>query len=384
MTDFQDLLHLFDQFDIQNEAQLKKAMGESGSERYEYDPWAGTGEPSSFGGRLTVALSQLDLDTSSSRESLGIQQYSLAAKKDLATDDVTKALFLSRRATILTSHRIEIHDHHDDYAGGDEQIVRWEKTLCWDPEFFREIYTFRKAIERGQLRLLPNELIERRTQSRTSGEEEVEPRELIGVLEEINTSNALAMKRRKTASPDLIDRVLRSYRRKEQLVHLASLDVPWIQGISLEDVLRVKDDHQDALDRFQAAYHEAIAEHIRNYGTVDFRAISDQLREDLIQPQLNALESQYKRTVTRHRSLAVAGATVAFVPLGIAVVSQQFFNSGFGDAGSMIPAGMAGAISSFLANKIGMKSSAGDMEQNTFYVLWLLGRERRTDRSLVC
>lgn len=375
MTDFHELLHLFDEFHIQNEAQLEKAMGQRTSEHYEHDPWAGIDEPSSFGGRLTLALSKLDLDASSSRESLGIQQYSLATKKNVAKDEVKKALFLSRRSTIFTRHSFKVHEHHDDYAGGDEQIVRWEKTLYWDPEFFREIYTFREAIESGQLRLLPNELIQRETTYNTSGEREFEPRELVGVLEEINTSNALATNQRRGSS-DLINRVLRSYRRKEQLVHLARLDVPWIHGLSLEDVLRVKDDHQDALDRFQAAYHEAIAEQIKNYGTVDFQAISDQIRDDLIQPQLNALERRYKRTVSRHRSLAVAGAALSFVPLGVAVVSQQFFSGGFGDAASMIPAGMTGAISSLVANKINMKSSAGDMAETTFYILWLLGRDR--------
>jgi hypothetical protein len=374
MTGLPDIYDLFDQFDVRTEEQLQKVLGESGYERFEYNPWAGSGEPSSLGGQLTLALSQADLERSQSRESLGIQQYSLAAEGTVASDDIKKALFLSRRATIFTQHNIEIHDHHDDYAG-DEQIVRWEKTLHWDPELFREIYRHRKAIETGQLRLLPSRLIERSTQSNTGGEREFEPRELIDVLEEINKSNALATTGARRSSRELIDRVLRSYRRREQLVHLASLKVPWIEGISVEHVLRVKEDHQDALDRFQAAYHKAVAEQIDNYGTVDFQAISHEVIDDLIQPQLNTLERQYKRTVSRHRSLAAVGAALAFVPLGIALVNHQFFNSGFADAESLIPAGMTGAISSIVANKINMRSSAGDIEEHTFYILWMLGRD---------
>ena len=375
MTGLPDIYDLFDKFDVRTEEQLQEVLGRSGSERFEYDPWAGAGEPSSFGGQLTLALSKVGLERSQSRESLGIQQYSLAAEGTVASDDIKKALFLSRRATIFTQHNIEIHDHHDDYAGGDEQIVRWEKTLHWDPELFCEIYRHRKAIETGQLRLLPSRLIERSTQSNTDGERELEPRELIDVLEEINTSNALATTGASRSSRKLIDRVLRSYRRREQLVHLASLKVPWIEGISVEDVVRVKEDHQDALDRFQAAYHEAVAEQIDNYGTVDFQAISHQVIDGLIQPQLNTLERQYKRTVSRHRSLAAVGAALAFVPLGIALVNHQFFNSGLIDAESLIPAGMTGAISSIVANKINMRSSAGDIDEHTFYILWMLGRD---------
>jgi hypothetical protein len=89
------------------------------------------------------------------------------------------------------------------------------------------------------------------------------------------------------------------------------------------------------------------------------------------------LERQYKRTVSRHRSLAAVGAALAFVPLGIALVNHQFFNSGFADAESLIPAGMTGAISSIVANKINMRSSAGDIEEHTFYILWMLGRDER-------
>lgn len=366
MTRYDDLVEVFEDAGISSESELEDAI-RSGSETYE--AWGGPG-PVTLGGKIAKQLRSVKLDASSPRD-WGIQQYALCQEARVPPEDVKKGLFLSRRSTIFTRHGFSYHTHRDDYIG-DYPIFNVETRVSYDRDFIRDLYLYRKAIARGDLRLVPAEL----TTSSSSFEEghghRSEPEETVELLQEINHLNVLKL----DAQRSIVRRVLKRYAKRQQLVHLPSLRVPWIYGLDLESILRVKDDDRLSIERFQSAFHEALAEHIANYGSLNFDRISDQVQEDIIQPRLDEMERRYRRAVTLHRSLAVAGAGLAFLPLAMTIVSQEFFDTQLAQVQSLFPAAVTGAVTSFALNKVRLGDRKGELEDSRFYVLWRLLRDR--------
>ena len=371
MIQYQELVDLFEVMGIENESALTAALG---GESETYDPFEAGWEPSepkTLGGKVAQALWKIDLNASSGNQDWGIQQFSLCDKPQVPVEDIKKGLFLSRRSTIFTPHHFSIHSHHDDYYG-DAPIYQHETTVTFDRDFIRELFTYRESIKRGELRLLPAEMASSSSQYTDSRGHQEQSSETKSLLSEINRSNVLKI----DPGPDILQQVLKRFSRREQVVHLPSLRVPWIKDLEIDDILRIKTDEKPAIDRFQAAYHEALAEHIKNYESVDYGRISEQIQEDIIQPKLDDIERSYKRVVGLHRKLAAAGAALAFLPLAMTILSAEFFQTTFSQPLSFIPAVVSGSVGSFALNKIQVENKKGELEETEFYILWRLLKDK--------
>lgn len=367
MTRYQELVDLFRVLGIDNEEKLEEAL--------KHDPGfhtvvvLGKSSPETLGSKVAKAIQNIDLSGSSEYQDWGIQQYSLCDKPHVLEEDIKKGLFLSRRSTIFTAHKFYSESRHDDYVG-DSPIYNIEETIYYDREFVRDLYLYREPIRRGELRLMPAKFM--RSHSETvEGREPYYSSETKNLLNEINRTNVLKVDPR----PGTIRKVLSRFARNEQMVHLPSLRVPWVSDLDVDDILRIKTDEKLSIDKFQVAYHEALAEHIKNYGSLNFARISEQIQEDIIQPRLDDLERRYRRVVTMHRKLATAGAALAFLPLAITIISAKFFQTELIQPLSVITPLLTGSVASYAINKIQVENKKGELEDTDFYVLWRLQRE---------
>ena len=149
--------------------------------------------------------------------------------------------------------------------------------------------------------------------------------------------------------------------------------MPWIKNIDLKSALKVKNEQGDILKSFQIAYHKSILEYIEKHRSLNFQKISKQIHGDLIEPKVNSIEKKYKRAVSLHRSLSVAGAIVSIMPIAGVILSGTLFNDILGsDIGGMISPTVAGLVSTVSANKIHQKHQIKALEDEDFYILWRL------------
>ena len=364
MGTYQNIVDFFDEFEIENEQQLGAAL-EFGSETREV---GGTSqELTSLGGKITKELAHMDYGASSPRLNWGIQQHSMSEYERVSEEHIKKSLFLSRRANIYTKHQFSVDFMRED-TYGDHPIFRMEERLSYDRDFIFDLYKYRDLIKRGEIRLIPASISKTKSEYYMGHWKDDQHSENITLLEELRKCNVLSLSPNST----FVDAMISKYEQNQQLIHLPNMSVPWISGLSIKDITRVKADHQDAIDKFQLAYHDAILEHIKNYRSVNFRNISQQIQEDIIQPNLSEIERKYKKSITLHRSLALAGGVVFFIPLVMAIVNEQLFNKDIIDITSLFPPILSGMISSFGLNKIKVQSEKKTLEENNFYIIWFL------------
>ena len=88
----------------------------------------------------------------------GIHQFSLNLTPRIHEDNVRKALFLSRVATIFSAHTMtQYTTSYSNYYDGSSDI--W---YSWNlhHDFIRDIYAYRKLLEKNLIRIVPKEVQE--------------------------------------------------------------------------------------------------------------------------------------------------------------------------------------------------------------------------------
>jgi hypothetical protein len=361
---YASLPKVFDEFGVASESDLNaKLFGEGGRGRH-----AATGalighsrvtaadKGSAIAGAVCRAVSDIATTFDDAADMRGIQQFSLYDTQRLRQEDVVKGLFLANRTTIFTPHHFEYHYQLEELPdGGNIEYTDWDIS----DDFVRELYRYRELVERSALRLLPASV---KTDLRTT--------ETVGLLQQMQRTKVLNLGLPIAA----VERVVARYRRHEQLVSLPDLHVPWIQRVSLDQVLDIRDDSADELAEFQLAYHEALQQYIENRHETDFRAVSTVISDDLIEPKLRKVDRKYRRTLSTHRSVAAVGAAVAAAPVGAVIVSGGLFNEAVTTLMPTFASGLAGVFGSVAVNRLQFRKAARELDDDAFVVLWKLKR----------
>jgi hypothetical protein len=288
----------------------------------------------------------------------GIYQFSLAPSARLDEGDIRKALFLSRRATVFTPATMH-------YEKGD-QYWPMEPTPApyWniDEDYTFSLFKYKDAIAESGLIVLP--------QSVHYGLHSTP-----GIARDFDLVKTLSQTRvvNVEANPDLISAVLRRYRIGHQLVQLPQLYIPWVQGVSLMRILRIREDAEDEMAEFQRSYHFALQTYVENLRSLDFDRISHQIDSDVVTPALQSIDRKYRRILKQHRSIRLADATIAALPIvGVVITSSIIQDSLIKSVISTTGSALTGAIAGISMNRLQRRAAVDALEDEEFYLLWAI------------
>lgn len=360
MTIYSEMLGIFPEHGISDEKALANFLNRNKESGYVDSRDWNQPQESSLGAEICAKLAKIAERLESIYETSGIQQFSLSVEPRVKEDDVRKALFLSQTATIFTQHKFsynkEALESLDDDPG---DRYGWYWNLSHD--FLRDVFRYREAIGRNLLVILPS------TVDYYGSSVD------LTLLKELENTKVIQVR----ADSQLIEAIVARYKMQHQLISLPDLAVPWIKGLNLSAILKIRDDYSDSIDTFQRAYHQCVMAHIENHKSLDFARISRQINQDLITPQIKKIEKDYKRAISHHRSLALTGAAVAVINIVGVVVSGALLNRILtSDVVQLLPSAIAGLLATFAINKIELKRAVQELEDEEFYVLWKIKREQ--------
>ena len=174
----------------------------------------------------------------------------------------------------------------------------------------------------------------------------------------------------------LVDAIVARYKMEHQLISLPELSIPWIRNLDLGTILKVKEDYSDLINNFQRAYHNSVLTYIENHRSLDFAKISRQIYQDLIVPRVAEIEKNYKRISSLHRSLVLAGAAVAVIPIGGVILGGALLNQILAtDIIKAVQSALASLIATVTTNRIYQSNAIQALEDDAFYVLWKLDKD---------
>jgi len=172
---------------------------------------------------------------------------------------------------------------------------------------------------------------------------------------------------------------LQRYQINHQLVIIEEIELPQLDGVPLDTIVKLRQEAADELESFQRAYHKAIQGQIANSIDLDFRRISRQINEDVLAPKVKALHDKYRQTLGMYRSLATSTALPpALSPVGQLILSGENLKLLLTDPTfrSALFGAAVTTIAALAANRAYKKRELRTLRDDEYYVLWLLSRKR--------
>lgn len=145
---------------------------------------------------------------------------------------------------------------------------------------------------------------------------------------------------------------------------VTSFTLPYLEGVSFEQLSRILDDENDSLAEFRKGVREMLE------GVRKEPAKSTDILNDLVRPATEKIERKFKSITNIHR-LKVAGVTLGTAALGLTALTT----AGVGAAlAGVLGASGLGLITKEYADHLKEKA---ELKEMPFYLLWRLGRESR-------
>jgi hypothetical protein len=384
MDSFRRMAEVFSEYNISTPDQLEERLAEASERGKRYFPtnseWAGEPEPPGhlLARSVCSKLAALAGDVARLSSSPGINQFSLLASQRLPETDLRKAMFLSRRAIVISSHEFH-YAHNEQYnplASGD-----WTQTTEEDwtisNSYIRDLFTYRDAIRSGTLLMFPRKLVFVETTDRAYKRPHEIPRIVMDLADMARTTRIIDV----TANQELIDRIIQHYRARRQLIILPELEVPWVDNITIPKIIHVREESRDEWVRFHEAYHELLLRQIEIHRSVDFARLSRNINEEVIEPALSDIDQKYRRIVSQHRSLRVPGATVGLLPVRSLLLSGRAFRKlERTKLARDSPMPLVRLLADLGSNGITRRNALNALGESTFYVLWRVQREQGASR----
>lgn len=147
-------------------------------------------------------------------------------------------------------------------------------------------------------------------------------------------------------------------RERAKIKALFSLELPYIEGMSIQDIHKFCEDHRDSLILFQNALAKLLQRSIVETPDALSQELVSQIREGVAELRLS------DRTIAARKGLVALGASIAtfLVTAGI--------NLGVGPGAAAV--GSTGAAMATLAFWAQILDAQGSMRKNPFYVIWRL------------
>jgi hypothetical protein len=150
--------------------------------------------------------------------------------------------------------------------------------------------------------------------------------------------------------------------------HVAALELPFMRGVPVERVLKLREEYAEEFDRFKYALRQAISEELaKSDASVDIQ-VSMKIRDEYITPALVDIDRRL-RAAKRSMSIKVAqNVSIGLMAAGIGLVAGLPL---------LVSAGVAGAAAS-VTHLNRLVDERKDLSLSDLYFLW---RVRRTSTS---
>ena len=150
---------------------------------------------------------------------------------------------------------------------------------------------------------------------------------------------------------------------KDQMLALATLSLPRLNGIGVDELARVREDYRDEFERFSRAILKAVTSIKASSSSEDFMKECRGIQRDIIDENVDKLTQRYK-LISKMRFAGAAGITLGAIGVGIS-----------GIAGAQLPAIVSGVGGSAVA---GIALAAAEYKErfgaseNPMHFLWRL------------
>lgn len=148
-----------------------------------------------------------------------------------------------------------------------------------------------------------------------------------------------------------------------QLVAL-ELDLPYVNGLSTADLLKLRQDEHAAFENFQSAVTKAMQEQISRHDSDDPRQIARAVVNEYVQPELALIERRFNSA--RGTMSAKSGVTIAVGSLATAV--------GFASAVPLIATTGVAAAATVLTHINAYIDKKNEIKLSDLYFLWRAGQ----------
>lgn len=158
---------------------------------------------------------------------------------------------------------------------------------------------------------------------------------------------------------------------KQQLDALFALHVPCLDGLSLDLLGKVKDDHRGEFEAFSRVLMSALDSVKGAFGTSSFAAEVRHIQRNLIDAGVSDVDRTFKK-LTSMSSLRKKGMLIGLVGLDVAAC--------FGAPELVLATGLAAAGVKMVADKIDLLKEQNDIRTLKNYFLWRVSKESNGDR----
>jgi hypothetical protein len=144
---------------------------------------------------------------------------------------------------------------------------------------------------------------------------------------------------------------------------LFSIQIPFLDGLDIETISKVKDDNRDAFEAFSRSLLGAVSAVKASFGSEEFIRDIRRIQKEQIDSGINDVSRTLKK-VSRASSLRKVGILTGLIGLNAAVV--------LGAAVASIATGAAASVVAFVADKLASMKERGELKENKQYFLWKL------------
>ncbi|WJK36709.1 hypothetical protein [Solwaraspora sp. WMMA2065] len=144
-----------------------------------------------------------------------------------------------------------------------------------------------------------------------------------------------------------------------------ALRLPRLEGVPVDDLIRIRRDESLSFDRFRVAIRSAIRERVASAGAASSEAIARDIQKDIIEPAL--LEIEGKLLAARRVLRRKTGASILLTSFATAVGLAA-------NIPLLLPAGVAMGLATATSTYFGKyQEEVRDIELDKLYFLWRLG-----------
>jgi hypothetical protein len=144
---------------------------------------------------------------------------------------------------------------------------------------------------------------------------------------------------------------------------LLSLKFPFLDGLNIETISEIKDDHRDEFQSFSRTLFNAVQGVKASFGTDGFIREVRYIQKNQIDAGLNDIEKTISR-IAAASSLRKQGILVSLIGLNAAILS--------GAPAAAIATATTGSVGAFVIDRIAKMKETGELKDKNSYFLWKL------------
>lgn len=149
----------------------------------------------------------------------------------------------------------------------------------------------------------------------------------------------------------------------DHLQALISIKVPFLDGLDIETISKVKEDNQDAFRSFSRTLIDSISGIKASYGTEGFTKEVRSIQRNQIDAALNDVEQTFRR-IKASSALRKQGILAGLLGLNAAAL--------IGTPEATLVTGLAGGAAAMVAERVAQLREQGELNEKKGYFLWKL------------